>query len=138
MPQILDKADVLAAKHHQVILMADFRLHKYSGTAIDDLSDTSWDEKAQQRFVDWLKKELPDIHFEKVFLPHGKGWLIFPYLGHIAIIVSEVNQPEAYRRIVTYWENEDGTPRFADTRLYFVPPAGRTPKKGQKKGNDTV
>ena len=123
MPRVLEKANVLAAKHHQEILMADFRTPNQEVGPFEDLNDTSWDEKAHDRFAAWMNKELPDIHVELVFPPLSEGWLIFPYLGNIGIIVSETNQPEAYRRIVEYWENEDGTPRFANTRLFIVAPA---------------
>ena len=121
MPQVLNTADRLAAQHGQSILLADFRIKEEDANAILEAGGCSfkYDAAAQARFIKWLEKE--HLSFERVFPPLGKGIIIVPYMGHLAIIVDEKLQPEAYRRIVDYWETPDGTPKFENTRLYLVP-----------------
>ena len=121
MPQVLDTIDRLAAKYHQDILMADFLIAKKQSDSVYDSLTFKWDEKAQKTFTKWMQKELPDIHCERVFPLLSASIILIPYMGHIGIIVSEADQPAAYRRIVEYWEYADGTPRFDHTRLFYVP-----------------
>lgn len=123
MPQLLKCADQLAAELQQEILMADFRTGKKSGKQLLDTLgvSTHFSKSAQSRFIEWLSKELPAVHFEKVFPPLD-AWIIIPYMGHIGIVVDQKHQPESYKKIVSYWENEDGTSKFSDTRLFIVKP----------------
>ena len=114
MPQVIQTVDQVAFDRDQDIPLLDFRRPKRrrSGT---------WDRTARSAFVTWMKRELPGVHVQVTFPPPSGGTLIQPYSGWLAVIVSEANQPDAYRKIVEHWERPDGTPAVENVRLFIVP-----------------
>lgn len=114
MPQVIQTVDQVAFDHGQDILLVDFRRSKRREYG-------TWDRKARSAFVKWMRSEHPDVHVQVTFPPPSGGTLIQPYSGWLAVIVSEANQPDAYRKIVEHWERPDGTPAVENVRLFIVP-----------------
>lgn len=115
MPQLIMQVQELAAKLEQGLLMASFRLKNRSL-----LSGPSYDEKARERFEKWLDQH-PEIRHQNIYPPMSEGTLLMPYMGDIALVVSESRQPDLYKLLLDTWEDANGNPKETNITLYLVP-----------------
>jgi len=118
MPQILTPADKIARELGQAILLVDFRTPEQRQ---EFMGKVTWDRVARARFTNWMKENCPDIHCQDAYPPLSPGTIICPYFGTMAVVASEHDQPDAYQKIVGYWEDAAGNPKYATVTLFLVP-----------------
>jgi hypothetical protein len=119
MPQILKTVDQIAYERGQEILLVTFQSEEQRK---EIFPTREHDAAARRLFLAWLKQN-PDIEYLEAYPAFGDGWISYPYAGTLAIIASEKDQPEVYKRAVETWEFEDGKPRHPNTRLWIVEPS---------------
>ncbi len=123
MPQRVKTADQIAKEFNQEILLVDFRIEKPDNEDIKSANDfmrVHWSKAAHDEFIEWLKKEVPDVHWEIAYPILSEGCILIPYMGHIAVVVSIDKQPDAYNKLVDRWENKDGSPKDKRVKLWLV------------------
>lgn len=81
-----------------------------------DKEKTNWDKR--EEFKRFIAKELPEINLIDVYDYVPLTYLVWPFLGTIAIDV-EIGSPE-YDAINSRYEDEHGNPKSLDAVVYIM------------------
>ena len=83
------------------------------------LEEKYTDKSKQKEFLDFMKKNFPDIKLVPVFDLVNSGYLKWPYLG--SYLVDADIGSDVYNTIIQKFENSDGTPKSNNLVIYVVP-----------------
>ena len=122
MPQVLRRPEEIARAFNQSILLVDFQDKEDRGAFP---INGKHDETARNKFIAWLKRN-PNIYYELCFPPFSDNYLVMPYTGMLALILSPDLQPDEYQGTLEAWENEDGSPKEKHISLFIQ----EVPKEG--------
>ena len=95
-----------------------FHFQKTNESLFDVLDKEKTDYKAQEKFLEFVKQELPNIKLTPVFDLVPTGFIEFPYLGSYALNVKQ-DSPE-YKKITQKYEDENGNPKSLSCAIFGI------------------
>lgn len=90
-----------------------------SGSIFGDYTNTkktNWEKR--EEFLQWMKDNYPNIQITDVFDYLSSEYLVYPFLGTIAIDV-DLDSPE-YHTICDLYDDANGNPKSLDAVLWIM------------------
>lgn len=83
-----------------------------------DIDKKHTDNQAKEEFLNFMQENFPNVKLESIFDCWDSGWLIFPYLGSVAIDCDEGD--EVYEMIDKRYSDENGAPKSANAVFWYM------------------
>lgn len=99
-----------------------------------DVNKKHTDNQAKEEFLSFMQENFPNVKLERIFDRWDNGWLVFPYLGSIAIDCDEGD--EVYEMIDKRYSDESGMPKSAHAVFWYMDL--EVAQRIQKESNDEL
>lgn len=111
MPQVIEHIDKIAREKKRDVLYVSFDEEEFSSYDYDEY-------EIRDKIIRWLKRN--DIGYEECAHYASENYWQ-SYRGQLYLDVPMTKTNEDYRKIIDYFENEDGSMKLKGVTLFYLP-----------------